>query len=363
MKIRNILILAILLTGAVISAFSQPGFRFNASESPVYAQNGADNEETDVTGTTPRIKSRKKYEYKENKSPMIAAGLSLILPGAGEFYGRDYLRSGIFFGIEVTMLSMWYYFESDGDDKKDKYRDYADAHFDEKLYYGGLMAMSQNFLPYLEYSSWINAPDVYNYDYFSDRDNWEYDLNDSLAVYDMLRLSFSDPWNSTSSPVQLGGTAAQFTHNLPESKTQQYYEMVGKYHQFACGWTDFTGYVYNEDGTVQTEEITVLDSLGKPVAVTIPKFEDRAIDYSEEGDDSAGFVNTYENLRDETNKAYETGSNFLMVTLLNHVASAFDASYVIKSKFQIDTQVRIENNDKSDPIGLDNYKITYSIAW
>ncbi|HXK49755.1 MAG TPA: hypothetical protein PKW56_04755, partial [Clostridiales bacterium] len=62
-------------------------------------------------------------------------------------------------------------------------------------------------------------------------------------------------------------------------------------------------------------------------------------------------------------EAYEMGQNFLMVTLLNHVASAFDASYVIKKKYQIDTQLRIENSEKGEAIGLENYKVTYSLRW
>ena len=61
--------------------------------------------------------------------------------------------------------------------------------------------------------------------------------------------------------------------------------------------------------------------------------------------------------------AYETGQNWLMVTLLNHVASAFDAAYVIKSKYSIETKLRIENNDKAEVLGLENYKLTYSVNW
>jgi hypothetical protein len=147
--------------------------------------------------------------------------------------------------------------------------------------------------------------------------------------------------------------------------------MVGKYHQFACGWNDFTGYEYNPDGSVVMLADSIQASDGTYTTVMRPKIRDNDSDpnntiifnYSDDGYNSLSHVDFYEDLRDETNQAYEMGSNFLMITLLNHVVSAFDASYVIKSKYQIDTQLRIENNDTGEKIGMDNYKVTYSVHW
>jgi hypothetical protein len=31
------------------------------------------------------------------------------------------------------------------------------------------------------------------------------------------------------------------SHRLPPHGDQQYYEMIGKYHQYSPGWNDFTG--------------------------------------------------------------------------------------------------------------------------
>ena len=30
------------------------------------------------------------------------------------------------------------------------------------------------------------------------------------------------------------------SHNLPPHGDQQYYELIGKYHQYSSGWNDFT---------------------------------------------------------------------------------------------------------------------------
>ena len=187
----------------------------------------------------------------------------------------------------------------------------------------------------------------------------------------MLQLSFSGPldspsgFNGITGGLVLDGYTDQFTHNLPETKTQQYYEMVGKYHQFACGWNDFEGYQII-DGVVQMEVVTHVNAAGDSVSAEIPvmlKNDAGAFDYSDDGFNSANHVDTYVDLREEANIAYEVGQNWLMVTLLNHVASAFDASYVIKSKYTIETKLRIENNDKADMLGLENYKLTYSVNW
>jgi hypothetical protein len=348
--------------------YSDPGLRFSGLNDILLAQSGNDQPSVETEGVTPRIKSKKRAEYSEGKSPLVAAGLSLLVPGAGEFYGRDYIRSGIFFGIEVLTLSMWYYYESDGDDRRDEYRDYADRNFDEHIYYGGLLGMTQNVISWLENKNSLaagyefNAADYWSYEYFTDRDHWTHELNDSLAVHDFLTLSYKDGFNGF--PVSLVGDANQFTHNLPETKTQQYYEMIGKYHQFACGWNDFDGYVY-EDGKVKMKDVYIGDDdEGQPIHVSIPelRIESNSFNYSENGYNSPQ-VDFYEDLRDKTNQAYEMGQNFLMITLVNHVASAFDASYVIKKKYQIDSRIRIENSDTGEAIGLGNYKVTYSLAW
>jgi hypothetical protein len=364
---RKMIIIITIAAGLLASAAADTGLKYNGLNSLLLAQ--GDEPAVETEGATPRIKSKKKAEYRDGKSPLLAAGLSLAVPGAGEFYGGDYLRSGIFFGIEAFMLSMWYYYESDGDDKRDEFRSYADRFFDEDLYYGGLLGMTQNFKHYMEIEMpWRDASLYWNYEYFSNRDEWEHitppgGVPDSLGVHDFLTLSFKDPFNSAPyALVSLAGGSSQFTHNLPETKTQQYYEMIGKYHQFSCGWNDFDGYEYNEDGSVMMETKYVRNAEGENVEVVIPKFKSGIFDYSENGYRSAR-VDIYEVMRDDANKAYEMGQNFLMITLVNHVASAFDASYVIKSRYQIDTQLRLENTDKADNLGFDNYKLTYAVRW
>ncbi|MCK5760505.1 MAG: hypothetical protein KAH33_04375, partial [Candidatus Delongbacteria bacterium] len=231
MKNKRISIVVMIL-GITISMFGQ-AINYNGISGIMLAQND-DTPEIEVS--TPRIKKKEKAQYRDNKSPLIASGLSLLLPGAGEFYGKDYIRSGIFLGIEAVGLSMWYVYESEGDDRTSEFETYAQANFSENLYYRGLMGMSQNYVAYMQDSTWIDMSEVWNYDYFSNRDNWTWDEKDSLAVADMLKLSFLSDDTDTFAiegfngiNINLAGKSAQFSHNLPKTKTQQYYEMVGKY--------------------------------------------------------------------------------------------------------------------------------------
>lgn len=368
---KKIITAAALLTGIFSFIIAGTGLKFSGSGELFLSQNGSSFE---TEGSTPRVAVRKRAEYKESKSPLVAAGLSLLVPGAGEYYGRDYIRSAVFFGIDVLTLSMWYYYESDGDDRKDEYRDFADINFDEDVYYMGLLGMTQNAITWLEKKNSteagleFNAADYWSLEYFKDRNNWQWDDSDNLSVTDLLENSFG-VFNSESDTlstmvVELFGGSAQFTHNLPATKTQQYYEMIGKYHQFACGWNDFDGYEYDADGNLVKETVYIENSAGEQVPVEIPKMilDTGVFNYSENGYKSEK-VDFYEDLRNKTNEAYEMGQNFLMATLLNHVASAFDASYVIKKNFQIDTSLDIEANDKASMIGTDNYKLTYSVKW
>jgi hypothetical protein len=80
------------------------------------------------------------------------------------------------------------------------------------------------------------------------------------------------------------------THTLPETKTQQYYEMIGKYDQFKQGWDD-----WESTGSAMTPHR----------------------DY-------------YETLRDDSNQELIKASYCAMIVLANHVISAFDAGWTIK---------------------------------
>ena len=163
---------------------------------------------------------------------------SLILPGAGQWYTGSKLKTGLFLGLE---LFSWYQYINkygDGQDLEDEYRAYADQYWNPG-----------------DYRAW---------------------LVDVKGV-----ASDTIPYRDADSLVT-------FTHHLPDFKTQQYYEMIGKYEQFVFGWADTD---YNEG-----------DSLSEEHRVT------------------------YLQLRDQSNSKFDAARNYAIVSIANRIISAFDAA-------------------------------------
>ncbi len=110
------------------------------------------------------------------KSYKTALILSGIFPGAGEIYLGSYKKGAAFGCVEVLCWALYITNNNKGDDIRTEFRAYADENWSESV--------------------WRNA----------------------LITY--------------------GKNEESLSHQLPDEKTQQYYEMIGKYDQFAIGWND-----------------------------------------------------------------------------------------------------------------------------
>ncbi len=136
---------------------------------------------------------------KKKKSVGLGVLLSAIIPGAGELYGGNYLKAGIFFGVEILAWATFAYFESKGNKKEDEYQAYADQYWDVRTYARWLK--NEGF----DEATGIN-PDEPNRDI----------LREQIMVCER----------------------ANFSHTMPEYNSQQYYELIGKYQNFQAGWTN-----------------------------------------------------------------------------------------------------------------------------
>lgn len=154
---------------------------------------GLENEETESVPTS-------------RKSPILAAGLSLILPGLGEYYVGDQIWRGIIFtSIDAVLWYGHFSYLAKGDDSTIAFQTYADT----------------NWLP----SKYADS------------------LNTLLRSIQRQEI----PPNFTFSDINKGeDTLAQFlpqgllplSHRLPMQGSQQYYELISKYIQFTYGWRD-----------------------------------------------------------------------------------------------------------------------------
>jgi len=187
----------------------------------------------------------------ERKSTRKAFLYSFILPGAGEFYSNSKIKAGLFLGLEALFWVGYFNYHGKGADRRDEYQAWANRHWDEKLY-------RESILKYY-------GVDIDTLDREAGKDSLESDqLKDALVL----------------------------THWLPDSKDQQYFEMIGKYDQFRYGWEDYSPYDKNY--------MTLLRSY-------------------------------YLELRRDSNRLFDRSKYALIASLANHVLSAFDAAFTVRS--------------------------------
>lgn len=180
------------------------------------------------------------------KSVQKAFLYSLIVPGAGQFYNGSKIKAILFLGLEAASWAGHLSYHNKGLDRTVEFELFADNHWAESSYGD-----------YLEI-------------------NW--DVRDDDSIY-----------------KDGDETRFYFTHHLPDTKTQQYYEMIGKYDQFVFGWDD-------------------VDSL------ETPNPDAHKTTYSVNR-------NTYEDMRFEANKMYGRATTSLIVMMGNHLFSAMEAAW------------------------------------
>ena len=129
----------------------------------------------------PRSYHFQDLEMQENSSAKsLQKGLffSLLLPGAGEFYANSWIKGAVFLGIEVAAWTTYASNHKKGKDLEEEFKAYAEEY-------------------------------------------WSYDR-----------------WNQWWSSLPEETRQQLAHHTLPETKTQQYYEIIGKYQKFNAGWDD-----------------------------------------------------------------------------------------------------------------------------
>lgn len=134
--------------------------------------------------TAPTATSTSSSSEPKAKSPFIALGLSLLIPGAGQMYNGDYVYGAGFLGVEAGTWILFSKYDSDGKERTQIYEDFNRAHWSE-----------QRYTDYL----------------------WQvYGKRDDDSIQE-----------------------TEISHNLPsDPNAQQYFEQTGKYDQFSWGWDD-----------------------------------------------------------------------------------------------------------------------------
>ncbi len=120
------------------------------------------------------------HAEQSKKSPIKSFLMSLVLPGAGQYYNGNTFSSGVYLVSETVLAGGYYYYDNETDHLITKYKNYADTHF----YYSG------------------NDPD---------------------------RKSYYEMW-----PILKDRVYAK--ENLPREKVGEYWELIGKLPELTVFW-------------------------------------------------------------------------------------------------------------------------------
>jgi hypothetical protein len=177
--------------------------------------------------------------------------MSAAVPGVGQFYSASVLKGALMIGAEVALWVGYGHYRQEGDRLDRDFRAFADENWSEIRYWLALAGDGAR-------AGWTELEGL-------TEDNYQekLDVEGGLREYEKTIGS----------------------HSLHRYKDQQYYEMIGKYHQFRPGW---------KDAETSNEVVTPLRG-------------------------------RYEDMEFETDSAYKKAGVCGMVILANHVISALDA--------------------------------------
>jgi hypothetical protein len=222
--------------------------------------------------------------YQRLYSPLQAGLFSAVVPGAGQFYTKNYWQSAAFFGAEVVLWIVYATYENKANDQTDLFQKYADGNWSV-----------------VRYASWINRE-------FSQA----IAINANSSIQPWERVS----WNELNDAEEaIGGTTGTgFTHKLAPHGDQQYYEMIGKYSQFGGGWSDASGFT--------KADVIANNGIGN----VTPQFH------------------AYSKMRGDANSFYNIASTVSYIIVANHVLSALEAVWnASKSNHRIKLEGHIES--------------------
>lgn len=239
--------------------------------------------------TRPELPTLLWTEQEKEKSPWIAALMSLAVPGAGEFYTENYLKAGLFFAAEVTFWTIVYNYNRKGDHQTQLYKDYANRHWSAVRYTNWVLDHLNHLNP--------TNPNLRTREEYSDLiygDNIPPTPQECSPPFHCINWA---ALNAMERDIANGYTNG-FTHTLPSYGEQQYYELIGKYDQFSRGWDD-------SDPQHQLENEI-------PIRSTSKRFYE------------------YARMRAKANEFYDVASTWVNVAIVNHVLSAIDAFWSAK---------------------------------
>ena len=228
-----------------------------------------------------------------NKAGFAFAG-SAILPGASQAVHGNWLRAGIYFAVEAAALYGHLEYKNRAVRGERNYERFADQNWSVVQYAGWIVDYHDYHdisNPYLDdLAATINGREPA----FDTSVDWQ-----AVDIELLRQVERNTPYITTDDLA-----AQNFSHVLPAYGSQQYYELISKYYQYASGWNDYYGH-HDELGT----DPFLIDRFGGKVS---PFFWDGS------------------RMSETFNDQFRFSNNMLSLLILNHFISAFDAYFTVR---------------------------------
>jgi hypothetical protein len=248
------------------------------------------------------------FQDREYQNPLTPALYSLIIPGLGQYKNGDKYAPYVFLGLEIAAWYLHSAMNRKGDKKEIEVKQYADnpnTGFNRVLYYKRIYEKASDFETVDNYDSYFN-------DFSNEESNYQ-GIRGNQALWANLKK-----WESE---------YGDHTHNLPETKTQQYYEMIGKYNQFESGWL----YTQNDSRFSFYSDYSV--------------------------NNQPDFITNYYKIRNDMNSYYKTGDWAIRAVFVNHLISAIEALVVAK---KLNKKMDINYQSNFNNYGIKEERVTVS---
>jgi TM2 domain-containing membrane protein YozV len=233
-------------------------------------------------------------QKEKNKSVFLAACFSTIVPGTGELYSGHYWQSVLFLGIEAVSWVFAYQYDKKGDEQTRFFQSYANEHWSVVRFANWTERNIEKLVP--------GATNVERC-----RELFTILYKEGNKPHEQVNW---DILNQIERIIGGGGGKGQgFSHSLNNYGTQQYYELIGKYSQYAQGWDDSD---QNDNGDF------------------LNLFSKNFRDYSEQ--------------RGKANDYYYAASTFINIIVVNHLVSAIDAALLTYFDNKVRASVTYNSN-------------------
>ncbi len=259
-----------------------------------------------LPGTTGQPASKvgvSKVRAAPTRSVGLAFGLSAVVPGLGQAYNRNWVKAAIAIALESAVIGSSIAWRNQGLGLEDEYKQYAHAYWSPAKYATWLNDYSQYLQ--LNFGATVTAPAVRvpsGLD-FTTPEAWN-DLE-----WQQARAFFTEIQSLERQMFHVE-TLAAFSHTLPHFTEQQYYELVGKYYQFAPGWSDYPAWI--EDGEYRTPIDPSMTGPDESRPNVSPRFFTYADDHA------------------HANDVLRRASRVSMLLVVTHLASAVEAAVSAK---------------------------------